>query len=38
MSKISAPKGTVDILPAESWKWQAVEKIAREIVGHLSLR
>lgn len=28
--KITAPKGTVDILPAESWKWQAVERIARE--------
>ena len=31
MSKISAPRGTVDILPAESWKWQAVERIAREV-------
>src|SRR3954464_6692210 len=30
MSKINAPKGTVDILPAESWKWQAIERIARE--------
>jgi histidyl-tRNA synthetase len=29
-AKITAPKGTVDILPAESWKWQAVERIARE--------
>ena len=29
-TKITAPKGTVDILPAESWKWQAVERIARE--------
>src|SRR5580693_7169732 len=28
--KISAPRGTADILPAESWKWQAVEKIARD--------
>jgi histidyl-tRNA synthetase len=27
---INAPRGTADILPAESWKWQAVEKIARE--------
>jgi histidyl-tRNA synthetase len=29
--KITAPKGTADILPAESWKWQAVERIAREV-------
>ncbi|MGH7179118.1 MAG: histidine--tRNA ligase [Tepidisphaeraceae bacterium] len=28
---ISAPKGTADVLPAESWKWQAVEAIAREV-------
>lgn len=28
--KINAPKGTVDILPTESWKWQTVERIARE--------
>jgi histidyl-tRNA synthetase len=30
MSRINAPKGFEDILPAESWKWQAVERIARE--------
>jgi histidyl-tRNA synthetase len=29
--KITAPKGTVDILPAESWKWQSIEHIAREV-------
>jgi histidyl-tRNA synthetase len=29
--KISAPKGTADILPADSWKWQSVEHIAREV-------
>lgn len=29
--KIAAPKGVLDILPAESWKWQAVEQIARDI-------
>lgn len=29
--KISAPRGTVDTLPAESWKWQVVERFAREI-------
>jgi histidyl-tRNA synthetase len=31
MQKIQAPKGTQDILPAEAWKWQAVERIAREV-------
>jgi histidyl-tRNA synthetase len=31
MSRISAPKGTQDILPADSWKWQAIERIAREV-------
>ncbi|HET6249261.1 MAG TPA: histidine--tRNA ligase [Tepidisphaeraceae bacterium] len=31
MSKISAPRGTVDTLPADSWKWQIVERIAREV-------
>ena len=29
--KISAPKGVPDILPDESWKWQTVERIAREL-------
>ena len=28
--QIAAPRGTMDILPAESWKWQVVERIARE--------
>jgi len=27
---IQAPKGTQDILPADSWKWQAIEQIARD--------
>ena len=27
---INAPRGTADILPADSWKWQAVEAIARQ--------
>ena len=27
---INVPKGTKDILPAESFKWQYVEKTARE--------
>src|ERR1700722_11197536 len=30
-TKIIAPRGTSDILPAESWKWQAVEQIARPL-------
>ena len=29
--KINAPKGIMDILPAESWKWQTIERIAREV-------
>jgi len=31
MAQISAPRGTADILPAESWKWQSVERVAREV-------
>src|SRR3954466_11748127 len=31
MSRINAPKGTTDILPDQSWKWQAIERIAREV-------
>ncbi|WP_428938004.1 histidine--tRNA ligase [Fontivita pretiosa] len=31
MSRITAPKGTVDILPSESWKWQVIERIARQV-------
>ena len=31
MNQINAPRGTADILPAESWKWQAVERIAHEV-------
>ena len=33
MSSIKAPRGTADILPAQSWKWQAVESIARQVAG-----
>jgi histidyl-tRNA synthetase len=29
-NKIQAPKGFEDILPADSWKWQAIERIARQ--------
>jgi histidyl-tRNA synthetase len=31
MSRINAPRGTADTLPADSWKWQAVETIARDV-------
>jgi histidyl-tRNA synthetase len=31
MSRINAPRGTADTLPADSWKWQAVEAIARDV-------
>lgn len=31
MEKIAAPRGTADILPADSAKWQAVERIARNV-------
>jgi len=29
--KIQAPKGTADVLPAEVWRWHAVERVAREV-------
>ena len=28
---IKVPRGTQDILPSESWKWQQVELITREV-------
>jgi histidyl-tRNA synthetase len=31
MSRITAPKGTADILPAESWRWQVIEGMARQV-------
>jgi histidyl-tRNA synthetase len=30
-AKIQAPKGAADTLPADVWRWQTVERIAREI-------
>src|SRR5438046_2028773 len=30
MSRINAPKGTIDLLPDVTPKWQAIERIARE--------
>jgi histidyl-tRNA synthetase len=35
---IQAPKGTQDILPADAWKWQAVEEIARHTAGLYGFR
>lgn len=29
--KINAPRGTEDILPADSWRWQVIEQIARDL-------
>src|SRR4051794_19809572 len=29
--QITAPRGMADTLPADSWKWQTVERIAREV-------
>jgi len=40
-AKIQAPKGTADTLPAEVWRWQAVERIARtvaEVYGFKEIR
>ena len=35
---INIPKGTKDVLPADSYKWQYVEKIAREIAQNFHLK
>src|SRR4051812_5182137 len=29
--RINAPKGFSDVLPADAWKWQTVERIARTV-------
>jgi histidyl-tRNA synthetase len=29
--RINAPKGFSDVLPADAWKWQTVERIARQV-------
>src|SRR3954466_12041580 len=29
--KINAPRGTADMLPADAWRWHAVERIARDV-------
>ena len=35
---INIPKGTKDVLPQESFKWQFVESTAREIAGLFQLK
>ena len=35
---INIPKGTKDVLPAESYKWQYVEGMAREVAGLFHLK
>ena len=38
MAQITAPKGTQDILPKESGKWQKAERIIRELCAHDGLK
>ena len=33
-----APRGTKDVLPQDSWKWQAVEAVMREIAARAGFR
>ena len=35
---INIPKGTKDVLPNQSCKWQFIEKSAREKIGRASCR
>ena len=35
---ISIPKGTKDVLPADSYKWQYVENAAREVAALYGLK
>lgn len=35
---INIPKGTKDVLPSESYKWQYVENVAREVSGLFQLK
>lgn len=35
---INIPKGTKDVLPADSYKWQYVESVAREIAQNFNLK
>ena len=31
MAKLSAPKGTKDVLPSDSYRWQYVERVLKQI-------
>ena len=35
---INIPKGTKDVLPEQSYKWQYIEKMAREVAGVFNLK
>ena len=35
---INIPKGTKDVLPQDSYKWQYVESVAREVASQFSVR
>ena len=35
---INIPKGTKDVLPAESYKWQFVERVAREVAASFNVK
>lgn len=37
-SRLQAPKGTLDVLPAESAKWQFVERVARDVAATFNFR
>ena len=37
-TKLQAPKGTLDTLPAESGKWQAIEQIARDVAATFNFK
>ena len=38
MAQITAPKGTQDILPAESHRWQWVERTIRDLCAQYGFR
>ncbi len=38
MGMVSSPRGVFDILPDQSWKWQHVEEVARELAGRYGYR
>ena len=35
---INIPKGTKDVLPSESYKWQFIENAAREVAKDFNIR